>query len=421
MTTPEEAPSRWQGQQLQNPPLRVKRLSRLLGIQIRPDDADVIRLRKGLMRGDPVADRFVIWSKAQPPGEARRVFETVVEEGLDAVPDAPECLRRWFEPLESRPSWLDDDALRLGCRTALRVGPAGGMVLSAVALMGGYRSSAAVKPLAMTGALDKMVIRRIGETSRFVLDVYDSGDLSRFSAGFKSACRVRLMHAMVRHSLLKRADWDTAAWGVPINQADMAATHLEFSSIFLTGLMALGYRFSAQERQAVMHLWRYVSVVMGGDDELLAHDYRAGLRQMLLQTLTNPHADADSRALAKALHELPVRFARNRTERLLAQLVTRQHTAVSRLVLGDEAADDIGLPAAPLHKLLLLGSAARFGLESVERVVPRARAYAERRGREKGREITNELLGGDHVDYVPYADRGKTKARPRAAWVHQLA
>ena len=61
----------------------------------------------------------------------------------------------------------------------------------------------------------------------------------------------------------------------------------------------LGFRFTREERDAVMHLWRYVSVVMGVDDALLAHDYRAGLRQMVIQLLTNPPADQDSRALAK--------------------------------------------------------------------------------------------------------------------------
>ena len=66
---------------------------------------------------------------------------------------------------------------------------------------GGLSGGAAVKPLAMTGALDAMVVRRIAETSRFVMDVYASETLPRFSAGFKSACRVRLMHAMVRSSL----------------------------------------------------------------------------------------------------------------------------------------------------------------------------------------------------------------------------
>jgi hypothetical protein len=321
------------------------------------------------------------------------------------VPDAPEELVRWFEPLEAAPAWLDRDALRLACRTSFRVGPAGGAVLSAMALMGGYRSSAAVKPLAMTGALDRMVVRRIAETSRFVLDVVESGTLPRFSAGFASACRVRLMHAMVRRALSSRDDWDVEAWGVPINQTDTAATHLEFSAIYLTGLMALGFRFTRDERDAVMHLWRYVAVVMGADDALLAHDYRAGLRQMYIHAVTNPPADADSRALAKALHELPMRAARTPWERARARLHTRTLTAISHLTLGDEVVDDIGLPPAPLYPALLLVSASRFGLETLRRAVPGATALAEKRGHATQRRIVTDLVGAEKVRYVPYGER----------------
>jgi hypothetical protein len=317
---------------------------------------------------------------------------------------------RWFAPLEREPAWLDRDALRLACRTGFRVGAAGGTVLSATALMGGYRSSAAVKPLAMTGALDRMVVRRIAETSRFFLDVLESDTLPRYSAGFKSACRVRLMHALVRHSLARRAEWDTRAWGVPINQTDMSATQLEFSAIYLGGLTLLGYRFTPDETDAVMHLWRYVGVVMGVDDAICAHDYRAGVRHLLIHAVTTPPADEDSRALAAALHELPARFARNPAERLLAPIVMRYRTAVSRLTLGDEAVDDIGLPPAPWYPLLLLLGAGRFCAETLRLLIPGATERAFRRGHALNREVVEALVGAERVRYIPYAERARAVA-----------
>ena len=70
--------------------------------------------------------------------------------------------------------------------------------------MGGYRSQAAVKPLAMTGALERMVVRRIAETSRFVLDVTGSETLPRASEGWKSTARVRLMHAIAKALLVRQ-------------------------------------------------------------------------------------------------------------------------------------------------------------------------------------------------------------------------
>jgi hypothetical protein len=410
MTVFNDVPSRWRGERLRRPPRRLRYLLRFFGLEARETDADVGRLRDGLLASDPVADAFVEWSATQGPGHGRAIFERVVERGLSAVPDAPRCLVEWFEPLERRPAWLDDDALRVACRTAWRVGTAGGTVLSATALMGGYRSSAVVKPLAMTGALDRMVVRRISETSRFLLDIYESDSLPRFSAGFQSACRVRLMHASVRRSLLRRKDWDTRAWGIPINQTDMAATALEFSVVYLLGLMALGFRFSEEERQALMHLWRYVGILMGADDALLAHDFRSGVRQMCIQMITNPSADADSRALAQALHELPTRFARNPGERAFAAMVMQYRVAVSRFTLGDEIVDDIGLPPARLHPLLALASAGRFGLETLRRNIPGATALAERQGLAMQRWVVRDLIGAEKLRYIPYAERSAREA-----------
>lgn len=405
-------PTRWQAQNLERMPTRYRRIARVLGIRVRPDDPDVLRLRDGLTQSDAVADEFVAWSAAAPPGVGRRSFERAVEHGIDAVPDAPESLVRWFAPLETEPRWLDRDALRLACRTASRVGAAGGAVLTAMALMGGYRSAAAVKPLAMTGALDRMVVRRIAETSRFVLDVVESRTMGRHSAGFRSACRVRLMHALVRRTLARRDDWRVEDWGVPINQTDTAATHLEFSAIYLSGLTLLGFRFTRDERDAIMHLWRYVAVVMGADDALLAHDYRTGLRHMVIHAVTNPPADADSRALAAALHALPSRMAKTPWQRVQARGRTRILTAISRLTLGDEAIDDVGLPAEPLWPLLLLFAAGRFGAETVRRIVPGATALAAWRGHRMQAAGVAELVGAERVRYVPYGERS---AGPGAA------
>ncbi len=409
-----EVPSRWQAHGLVDPPPRYRRFARLFGLRVQPDDADVRALRDGLTRTDEVADDFVRWSSTAGPGVGRALFERAVEGGLAAVPDAPPELVRWFEPLERTPPWLDRDALRLAARTAFRTGDAGGGVLTAVALMGGYRSQAAVKPLAMTGALDRMVVRRIGETSRFVMDVYETIADGRGSLGVKSACRVRLMHALVRRSLARRPDWDAAAWGAPINQTDTAATHLEFCAVYLTGLSALGFRFDRDEREAVMHLWRYVAGLMGADDALLAHTFADGLRHMYIHAVTNPPADEDSRALARALHGLPVRIAEGPLGRARARVQTRLLTALSRLVLGDEAVDDIGLPPSHLAPALMLLSAGRFGVETVRRAVPGATERAARRGRAAQRRGVDAMVGAERVRYVPYADRAPRGAGARS-------
>jgi len=415
MTTTPPVPSRWQADALAKQPLKWRLLARMFGIRVRPEDPDVLRLRAGLNRADPVADAFVAWSAEQPTGRGRMLFERVLNEGLSAVPEAPETLAHWFGPLETEPSWLDKKALALACRTSFRVGAPGGLVLSSTALMGGYRSAAAVKPLAMTGAMDKMVVRRLAETTRFLFDVLDSGDMGRFTEGFKASCRVRLMHAMVRRSLRRRKDWNQAAWGIPINQADMAATQLEFSAVYLTGLILLGHRFTKRERDAIMHLWRYVGVVMGADDALLAKDFMDGLRQMYIQKLTNPPADQDSRDLARALHEVPAKVAVTDEQKAAARFEMRMRTAVSRLTLGGKAIDDIGLPKEPLTPLLAFLAAGRFSMDTLRRFMPHGEYVAAQSGRIMMKGIVAELCGDEAVRYEPYAQRKGPSAHPLKA------
>ena len=100
------------------------------------------------------------------------------------------------------------------------------------------------------------------------MDVTTPGGMERDQEGFKSAVRVRLMHSQVRAMLLQSDKWNMA-WGHPLNQWDSMATILEFSVIFLTGLRSLGFIFSKKEREAVVHLWRYVGYLMGVEERIL--------------------------------------------------------------------------------------------------------------------------------------------------------
>ena len=70
-STSTAVPTRWHAERLRNPPARLRRLARVLGIRIHESDPDVARLREGLLRADPVADDFVAWAADQPAGVGR--------------------------------------------------------------------------------------------------------------------------------------------------------------------------------------------------------------------------------------------------------------------------------------------------------------------------------------------------------------
>src|SRR5262249_26510714 len=162
----------------------------------------------------------VAWMEEQPDGEGRKMFELALEKGIGAVP-APEPLVRLFAQLDGVPSWVEPEKLRHACEAIQRVGRANDYALACGSLMSGYLSRAAVKPLMSTGALAHNAARRLAETGKFVVDIVESGDMGRRTDGFKTAVRVRLLHACVRAKLRRSPEWKTEAWGHPINQNDL--------------------------------------------------------------------------------------------------------------------------------------------------------------------------------------------------------
>ena len=116
-------------------------------------------------------------------------------------------------------------------------------------------------------------MRRLYETTQFVLALTDadlqtgrdaSGRVT-VPVGLMDVLGVRLLHASVRVRLLasvgKEGGWDTAAWGVPINQEDLAATALSFSVLMLMGMERVGLSRDWSASSDFLYLWKVVGYV----------------------------------------------------------------------------------------------------------------------------------------------------------------
>lgn len=388
-TASPRVPSRWRPT-MAEPGLIDVPLSRWLPIS--PRDPRIAELRDALMQVDPLADTLAGWMQGEPAARAR--FDLALQHGIAAVPDAPEPLRAFFAQIEHVPGWLDRSRVRLATETMLRVGTGGYTALGSVSLMSGYLASGAVKPLSMTGALTRMARRRLIETSKFVLDVARSGELERDAPGFAAAVRVRLIHAMVRRGLYASGKWRSEDWGEPINQHDMVATNLQFSSVFAIGLMAQGYVITAPEREALMHLWRYMGHLLGVRDDLLPETFREGLEVGRIINGTEAGPDDDSRALAGALMQATRELHAEGLGPFLGNLRSRSEMGLSRLVLGRRASLAIGLPDDLFRFAPLLTMPATLTAELAQRVIPGGRKLAIAVGRHITTTAIERSLGG---------------------------
>jgi hypothetical protein len=338
-------------------------------------------LRAALLVGDPLADAWLEWTERpdEPPGSA--LFEAALARGIDAIAAPPEPLRALFRQLEATPRWLDREVLLLGTRTILRVGRRGMYALASASLMSGYLSSGAVKPLVATGALTRMARRRLAETAKFVRDIGASGALGRSSEGFRTSVRVRMMHAHVRRVLSRSPEWRTEDWGTPINQSDMVGTLLEFSVVYILGLAVLGHVISRREREAVMHVWRYVGYLLGTREDLLPASFAEALELIQILNLTEAGPDEDSRRLAEALVGA-WQEGRPNAPRWVSMLIGRFLSGYSRLLLGRRASDALGLPDDVFRFAPLLFAPAALSAEAFARLSPSLLERAIRSGRE---------------------------------------
>ena len=150
-------------------------------------------------------------------------------------------------------------------------GPEIMVLLCCYSLPSSYAAKKGVQVLHRTAYLAKRPNRRLFETAQFIVDVMSPGGLDARGRGLRTAQKVRLMHAAIRHLILtdRSNAWDTAALGVPINQEDLLGTLMTFSWIILDGLSRLGVRLTTAEQQAYFDTWMVVGALMGIERELL--------------------------------------------------------------------------------------------------------------------------------------------------------
>ncbi|HWU23818.1 MAG TPA: oxygenase MpaB family protein [Nocardioides sp.] len=323
-------------------PAAVGLLARTLRVQP-ADEAEFRRYGEALTEGDPLMDEVVAWMMATGRTEGRRLFEQALAHGIATVPDAPGPLRALFEEVERTPDWVDRDLLDRGARV-LRSGGADGLYVARdVALHGGYLFSGFNQTLLRTGALEKGSNQRFAETTRWAIDTISPGGLVPGGRGFQSTIRVRMIHSFVRRHVSAMPDWDSTAWGLPINQTDMAATiHGTFIAP-VTASMVLGMFNSPRNLEAVAHLTRYVGWLIGVEEEFLPHSFRSAVRNQcaVLSALARP--DETSRMLAIPMAEDPMLWSFDRFPTVRRRIARSQHLSVTRAALGPGAMAKLGL------------------------------------------------------------------------------
>ncbi|SUD91461.1 Uncharacterised protein [Psychrobacter phenylpyruvicus] len=371
----------------------LKRIRKfLLPKDFKVSSALLEEMAEGYDIGDPVVDRLL----ANNQKFAKPLQAYIVDKYVDAVSRQPNIksnndsntssaidldlnsdlidnpdFQQLATQFSTHPEWFDPDLAEIGAIAYRRYPLMLIWLLRNVSLMAGYSIPALSLPLIQTGALVHEALPRLMRTYSYILAVSEHPQLNDAptvlaigSEGWRQSINVRQIHAIVRQKLTEQG-WDSDYWGIPINQTDMVATHLQFSLLIMRGLRILGARISAEEAKGILHLWHLASWWMGIDLKRLPQN-ETDCWAWLYTYLATQHLDFEvGKPLADALHRLPSQIMGEDNRK--GRFVELVNASVTRTLVGDDISDGLGLPKSRLRHGVLVSVPILFGLDTLRR------------------------------------------------------
>lgn len=345
--------------------------------------------------GDPLTDTLA----ADGIRFAKPLQQLIIDKKTDDNLLKNPSFKTLTEQFSRHPDWFDPKLAQIGAVAYRRYPLMLIWLLRNVALMAGYSIPALSLPLIQTGALMHEALPRLMRTYAYILAVSEhpllpQSNTSRHSnrkpidevlaigsEGWRQSIKVRQIHTLVRQNLLKGkgnaaagiiadadqhhnpdGSWNTDYWGLPINQTDMIATHLQFSLLIMRGLRLLGARISSEEAEGILHLWNLASYWMGVDLQRLPKD-EAACWEWLYTYLSIQQLDFKmGQPLAKALHDLPRQLMGEDNRR--GRFVEMVNASVTRTLVGDDIGDGLDLPKSKIRFGVLSSVPILFALDT---------------------------------------------------------
>ena len=262
-----------------------------------PPDEYVRRFAQAYYDSDPVAEAFVdeVYM-TRGASEGRKLLDRALEEGVEAVEDAPASMLRLFDEFERDPQWLDWEQVERGARVFRRYGTSV-FSFATTSTLEMYSESSIAKPLSLSGGYaGEAAHKRQLETVRFWIDITEPGGLAKgppVARGRATAMRVRIMHVFIRRRLVRHAEWDLDAWGVPISIADATLTLMGGSVVPGLALWSVGHQTTIEEIEALLHFWRYIGHLLGVQPDWYPLDFRQAVQLMYAAFVKRAYAAAE--------------------------------------------------------------------------------------------------------------------------------
>jgi hypothetical protein len=290
-------------------------------------------------------------------------------------PDVPAAmaapLRAYLDAAQRLPDWADRDRIARAEALFFDQGVLSVLLLFCASLPECYVVPDLAEVLHTTGALEQRTDYRIRSTAAMIFPVMMRGGLTDAAgAGVAQVLKVRLIHATVRHLILRGSPehalapqagprprlslagrvagmhqalfahgWNVAERGLPSNQEEQAYTLLTFGFVPLRGMRTLGVGLAPADEEAVLHAWNVVGHLVGIRRELMVgtiHEAEALFAQMQRRGRAEQRERDPRPALAAALFRT--------MEREIPWAVVRPFPVLlARHLIGARSSGDLGL------------------------------------------------------------------------------
>ena len=233
-------------------------------------------LDKMRFKGDPVADAAVedLFDHANP--QIFKFLHSLAKNNDPISHDLDPKLTAYFEQTSTLLCTKEEEKLLDECSDFFDIyGFRICGLLFFKSLPTGYMCQQPAKVLHETKLLEKEATRRVLETAQMIFDVSEQGWYKPEGKGIRAIQKVRLMHAGMRHMILKERGWDANTIkegvpnGLPINQVDMILTCQLFSLAILEGLKKMGASITRRQEEAHFFNWRVVGLMLGIEPEIM--------------------------------------------------------------------------------------------------------------------------------------------------------
>lgn len=268
-----------------------------------------------MLRADPLADdtmaRLLADANGGPPLErialVNRQIATWTGNGVLAdwqadagVPEpVAQALREYLQAACTLPAWADPVKIARAETLFMDMGMMSCTLLFCASLPECYVMPDLAGVLHVAGQLEEHCDYRVRSTAAMIFPVMlKDGLTGAQGGGVAQVLKVRLIHATIRHLILRGAPAiataaaeeiaplplagpgmyhklyangrDVARHGLPINQEELAYTLLTFGYVFLRGLRRLGLGLPAADEEAFLHAWNVVGHLLGIERALMA-------------------------------------------------------------------------------------------------------------------------------------------------------